>query len=170
MAYLPIEDYGIIGDMHTAALVGKNGSIDWFCYPFFDSPSIFGAILDDKKGGRFRIYPACDCLTQKQLYWPETNVLITRFLSAEGVAEVFDFMLPSKLAGAGMPWPPALPPGPFGAGGSPLGGGCQPAFNYARDEHQVGITPEGATFQSPGLAMGLATRIPLSHLRDRSGR
>jgi len=55
MAYLPIEEYGIIGNMRTVALVDMNGSIDWYCYPHFDSPSIFGAILDDKKGGRFHI-------------------------------------------------------------------------------------------------------------------
>ena len=58
MAYLPIEDYGVIGDLHTVALIGRNGSIDWFCYPRFDSPSIFGAILDDAKGGRYQIAPA----------------------------------------------------------------------------------------------------------------
>jgi GH15 family glucan-1,4-alpha-glucosidase len=55
MAYQPIENYGIIGNMRTVALVGMNGSIDWYCYPHFDSPSVFGAILDDKKGGRFQI-------------------------------------------------------------------------------------------------------------------
>lgn len=60
MAYQPIEDYGIIGDMHSAALVGKNGSIDWFCFPHFDSPSVFGAILDEKIGGHFRITPLGD--------------------------------------------------------------------------------------------------------------
>ena len=57
MSYQPIENYGIIGNMRTAALVGMNGSIDWYCYPHFDSPSIFGAILDDKKGGRFQVLP-----------------------------------------------------------------------------------------------------------------
>ena len=56
MSYQPIENYGIIGNMRTVALVGMNGSIDWYCYPYFDSPSIFGAILDDNKGGSFQIY------------------------------------------------------------------------------------------------------------------
>ena len=78
MAYQPIENYGIVGDLHTIALVGKDGSIDWFCYPHFDSPSVFGAILDDESGGRFRIAPTGEA-THKQFYWPETNVLITRF-------------------------------------------------------------------------------------------
>ena len=60
MAYQPIENYGIIGNMRTTALVGRNGSIDWFCFPHFDSPSVFAAILDDRKGGRFHIEPLQD--------------------------------------------------------------------------------------------------------------
>src|SRR5690349_513579 len=92
MAYLPIEDYGLIGNMHTAALVGRNGSIDWLCLPHFDSPSVFGAILDDVKGGSFRIAPTADQVTRKQVYWPDTNVLVTRFLMPEGVVEVVDYM------------------------------------------------------------------------------
>jgi GH15 family glucan-1,4-alpha-glucosidase len=161
MSYLPIESYGVIGDMHTAALVGKNGSIDWFCYPHFDSPSIFAAILDHEKGGYFRIFPTCDCLPEKQLYWPETNVLITRFLSHEGVAEVYDFMIPSALR----------PPGRYGqqlvrrvhavVGEVPMFVSCSPAFNYARDQHVTSVAPEGAYFHSDGLTMALQTRIPL---------
>src|SRR5205823_6823764 len=85
MSYVPIEDYGLIGNMHTAALVGRNGSIDWLCLPNFDSPSVFAAILDDRKGGYFRVAPVADCNTRKQLYWPETNILITRFLCDAGV-------------------------------------------------------------------------------------
>ena len=92
MGYQPIEDYGVIGNMRTVALVGKNGSIDWYCSPNFDSPSVFAAILDDKKGGRFKIAPTAEGVTEKQLYWPETNVLVTRFLSPDGVAEVLDYM------------------------------------------------------------------------------
>src|SRR5258708_36104607 len=78
MTYEPIESYGMIGDMHTVALVGTNGSIDWLCVPDFDSPTVFAAILDHGKGGRFKIAPVCDDVTCKQFYWPETNVLITR--------------------------------------------------------------------------------------------
>jgi GH15 family glucan-1,4-alpha-glucosidase len=92
MAYQPIENYGIVGNMRTVALVGKHGSIDWYCFPYFDSPSVFGAILDDAKGGRFQICPVADEVATKQLYWPETNVLITRFLSVDGVGEIEDFM------------------------------------------------------------------------------
>jgi Domain of unknown function (DUF5911) len=87
MSYQPIENYGIIGNMRTVALVGMSGSIDWYCYPQFDSPSIFGAILDDKKGGRFQISAGADGVRHKQVYWPSTNVLITRFLLGNGIAE-----------------------------------------------------------------------------------
>ena len=80
MAYQPIEDYGIIGDLHTVALVGMNGSVDWFCFPRFDSPSVFAAILDDKKGGHFKITALANGATHKQFYWPDSNVLVTRFL------------------------------------------------------------------------------------------
>jgi len=90
--YQPIEDYGMIGDLHTVALVGKDGSIDFMSFPKFDSPTIFCAILDDAKGGRFRIQPVLDDENRKQMYLPDTNVLITRFLGAEGVGEVSDFM------------------------------------------------------------------------------
>src|SRR5215475_16141520 len=80
--YLPIEDYGIVGDLYTVALVGKNGSIDWCCLPDFDSPSVFGALLDAGKGGHFRLAPAeQDGISAKQMYFPESNILITRFLS-----------------------------------------------------------------------------------------
>jgi len=92
MPYQPIENYGVIGDLRTVALVGMNGSIDFFCCPDFDSPSVFAALLDDRKGGRFSIAPLLDGARQKQLYLPETNVLLTRFLFDEGVAEVSDFM------------------------------------------------------------------------------
>ena len=90
--YQPIENYGIIGNMRTAALVGMNGSIDWLCLPHFDSPSIFAAILDDRKGGRFRIAPSGDDFRNKQFYWPDTNILITRFLHADGIGEIEDYM------------------------------------------------------------------------------
>src|SRR5689334_25004833 len=87
--YLPIEDYGVIGDLHTVALVGRNGSIDWCCLPHFDSPSLFGALLDRRKGGRWQIASAHPG-TRKQLYFPDTNVLITRFLSPQGLGEAID--------------------------------------------------------------------------------
>ena len=90
--YAPIEDYGIIGDLHTVALVGKDGSIDFLCLPSFDSPSVFAALLDAERGGRFQIAPQLGEAMRKQLYLPDTNVLLTRFLSSDGVAELSDFM------------------------------------------------------------------------------
>jgi GH15 family glucan-1,4-alpha-glucosidase len=92
MEYQPIENYGIIGDLNTVALVGLNASIDFMCFPDFDSPSIFAALLDAEKGGYFKIAPAFNDMKTKQLYLPDTNVLLTRFLSEEGVGEITDFM------------------------------------------------------------------------------
>jgi GH15 family glucan-1,4-alpha-glucosidase len=93
MEFQPIENHGVIGDLHTAALVGMDGSIDFMCFPRFDSPSIFAALLDPEKGGRFQIEPVqADGFRHKQFYLPDTNMLLTRFLSDDGVAEISDFM------------------------------------------------------------------------------
>jgi len=87
-----ISDYGVIGDLHTAALIGPHGGIDWCCAPAFDSPSIFGALLDETKGGTWRIAPTAAATTE-QRYLPGTNILVTTFRpSAGGVLEVTDFM------------------------------------------------------------------------------
>jgi len=91
MTYRPISDYGVIGDMHSAALVSRDGSIDWLCFPRFDSPSVFAAILDDKRGGSFAIRPAGEH-RYSQAYLPDTNVLLTSFQTDEGRATVTDFM------------------------------------------------------------------------------
>jgi GH15 family glucan-1,4-alpha-glucosidase len=162
MAYQPIENYGIIGDMHTVALVGMNGSIDWFCFPHFDSPSVFAAILDDKNGGHFSIAPTSTRVTHKQFYWPETNVLVTRFLSGDGVGEVTDYMTMSGHSGSNGHHPHQL----FRRVSAIRGEmafrmECQPAFNYGRDEHTMSITSQGVCYHSPGLSLGLATRVPL---------
>src|SRR5262249_6495992 len=90
--YLPIAEHGLIGDLHTVALVGTDGTIDWWCCPRFDSPSVFAAILAADRGGWFRIAPEGGGWTSKQLYLPDTNVLITRFLTPNGVGELQDFM------------------------------------------------------------------------------
>src|SRR6185503_11538382 len=90
--YLPISEHGLIGDMQSAALVGTDGTIDWYCPGRFDAPSIFASILDQRRGGHWSLQPRGDDWTSKQLYFPDTNVLITRFLSPAGVAEVNDFM------------------------------------------------------------------------------
>jgi GH15 family glucan-1,4-alpha-glucosidase len=90
--YLPIEEYGVVGDLHTVALIGTNGSVDFMSYPHFGSDTIFAALLDAERGGRFQIKPYLDAGTVKQMYLPDTNVLITRTLDSSGVAEVADFM------------------------------------------------------------------------------
>ena len=91
-SYLPIAEHGLIGDLHSVALVGTDGTIDWYCCPRFDSPSVFASILDARRGGCYRLAPADEGWTSKQLYFPDTNVLITRFLTPDGVGEVEDFM------------------------------------------------------------------------------
>lgn len=163
VAYQPIENYGIVGNMHTVALVGMNGSIDWFCHPDFDSPSVFAAILDDEKGGRFKIAPAAEGVTNRQMYWPETNVLVTRFLSPDGVAEVIDFM-PVGVE-EGDPGHHRLFRQVNGVRGS-MGFRmeCFPAFNYARDAHQTRITAGGAIFVSRGRSLQLSTTVPLQQV------
>lgn len=161
MPYLPIGDYGVIGDLHTVALVSMDGSIDFLCYPHFESPSVFAALLDDEKGGRFRISPMCDGLTRKQqMYWPETNVLVTRFLSPEGVGEITDFM-PVGEQDAGGGYHQIIRRVRVVRGSLPFEVTCSPAFNYARDPHETEITGAGATFRSPDMGVALGTRVPL---------
>jgi GH15 family glucan-1,4-alpha-glucosidase len=161
MAYQPIENYGIIGDMRTVALVGMNGSIDWFCFPHFDSPSVFAAILDENKGGYFKIEPSGEGITHKQFYWPETNVLITRFLSADGVGEIMDYMTAPD-PGRGNDHQHQLFRRVTGVRGTmAFRMECRPAFNYARDEHKTEVSLEGASFYSSGLSLGLSSNFLL---------
>jgi GH15 family glucan-1,4-alpha-glucosidase len=162
MSYQPIENYGIIGNMRTVALVGMNGSIDWYCYPQFDSPSIFGAILDDKKGGRFQIFAGADGVRHKQFYWPSTNVLVTRFLLGDGIAELEDFM------------PVGLPSDSPGhhhicrrircvRGAVRISVSCRPAFDYGRQIHDTQIQANGAIFKAGSVSLALLTNVPLSN-------
>ncbi len=92
MNYQPIESYGLIGDLTTAALVGQNGSIDFMCFPRFDSPTIFAALLDRERGGYFQLAPSDGKFQFHQRYLPETNILLTRFLGEDVIAQVSDFM------------------------------------------------------------------------------
>jgi len=156
--YRNIQDYGAIGDLHTAALVGVDGSIDWYCYPNFDSPSVFAAILDVQKGGYFQICTASegDC---RQIYFPDTNVLITRFLCEEGVGEITDLMPIT-------PYRTEILRGIVRRVSSVKGTisfvlRCMPAFNYARATHEVLIKDFGAEFRNSNLALELVTTIPV---------
>jgi GH15 family glucan-1,4-alpha-glucosidase len=90
--YPLIADHGLIGDLQTAALVATGGTLDWFCSPRFDSPSIFASLLDHVRGGHFSTRPLDEAFATKQLYLPDTAILITRFLTEEGVGELLDFM------------------------------------------------------------------------------
>ncbi len=161
MSYEPIENYGMIGDMHSVALIGVDGSIDWLCIPSFDSPSVFAAILDDKKGGRFRVSPIGDDVTCKQFYWPETNVLATRFLAPDGAAELTDFMPAGRAVSGGDHHHQLIRRITAVRGTLTFRLDCQPAFNYARDAHTTTTSTEGAIFTSPSLSLGLATHVPL---------
>src|ERR1051326_5848560 len=166
MAYQPIENYGLIGNLRTVALVGMNGSIDWFCYPHTDSPSVFGAILDDAKGGRFQISAVADNVIRKQSYLPSTNILVTRFLLADGIAELEDFM-PVGLP-ADSPWYHHLYRRVRCVKGTvKMSVICRPAFDYGRAEHETRVNSDGATFQSSTVSLALSTRVALR--KDRHG-
>src|SRR5215207_5237448 len=164
--YQPIENYGIIGDLHTTALVGMDGSIDWLCLPHHDSPSVFAAILDDAKGGRFRISPNMEGATCKQLYWPDTNVLVTRFFTPDGVGEITDYM-PIGASGSGQERHQIIRRLEVVRGTMTFRMECSPAFDYARKEHETRIVPGGGAFHSSDLSLGLASFFPLQQRDNR---
>ena len=159
--YLPIEDYGIIGDLHTVALVGKNGSIDWYCVPAFDAPSVFGALLDSEKGGYFQIEPReTPVESYKQHYLPDTNILVTRFLTESGVGEVTDFM-PIQQATSPTDRHGIVRAVHVVNGSLSFEMTCRPAFNYARDSQTVEPVERGMVFRSPNLMLGLFSTVPV---------
>jgi GH15 family glucan-1,4-alpha-glucosidase len=168
--YQPIEDYAVIGDLHTVALVGKNGSIDWCCIPRFDSPSVFGALLDAEKGGEFRISPLVDGnvkMGRKQLYLPETNILITRFLTADGVGEITDFM-PVKVSRLVDHQHNIVRSVAVVRGSLSFEMVCRPAFNFARDPHKTHISDHGVAFESQALCLCLSSSVAM-HEDERGG-
>ncbi|MEV7357620.1 glycoside hydrolase family 15 protein [Kitasatospora sp. NPDC091276] len=157
--YLPISEHGLIGDLRTTALVGTNGTIDWYCCPRFDAPSVFGAILDADRGGSFEL--AADVPTRtRQFYFPDTNVLITRFFAADGVAEIQDFM-------------PVADESPEAArhrlirrlvcvrGILPFRARIAPRFGYGAEAHTVSLEGHVAVFRSPSLTLALTATAPL---------
>jgi len=163
MTYPPIEHHGVIGDLHTVALVALDGTIDWLCLPHFDSPSVFGALLDSSRGGMFRITAASPEVRRRQMYLPDSNVLVTRFLTPEGVGEVVDFM------------PIRLDPGPKRAeehrivrivrgvrGEIPVHLECRPAFDYGRVRVRPSSAAFGCRFVGDGVALNLMTTLPLA--------
>jgi GH15 family glucan-1,4-alpha-glucosidase len=146
------------------ALVGHDGSIDWCCLPCFDSPSVFASILDEHKGGYFKI-AATQQGTLKQMYLPETNVLVTRFLSHEGVGEVIDFM-PVRHQKEGKDearWHQIVRVAQAVRGRVHFRLECHPAYDFARQEHNLTVTDRGAVFELPGVRFGLISPCLLNH-------
>ena len=157
--YPLIADHGLIGDLQTAALVTTDGSIDWFCFPRFDSPSVFGALLDHRRGGRFQIRPTTDTFDTKQMYLPDTAILITRFLTEDGVGEVVDFMPISGYVATDRHRLARLVR--CVRGRMTFDVHIDPRFDYSRQPHRVQLTEHGAVFSSEQTSMTLhAVREP----------
>lgn len=162
MSYQPIENYGVVGNLHTVALVGMDGSVDFMCFPHFSSPSIFAAMLDAKKGGRFQVAPVLGDPRHKQIYLPDSNILLTRFLSHEGVAEISDFM-PIDEDGK-VPAHCLIRRAKTVRGEVHFRMRCEPRFDYGRAGHKVEIRKGEALFASEGkdgLVLRLSTTVPL---------
>ena len=156
--YQPIANYGVIGDLRTIALVAIDGSIDFMCFPNFDSPSIFAALLDCRKGGSFKLAPILDGTHYKQLYLPESNILLSRFLSSDGVAEISDFMP------VGESCTRLVRRAKASRGEMRFRMICDPRFDYGRVGHQLEKKTRQAIFISRGkqeIALRLRSEVPL---------
>ena len=159
MSYRPIGDYGVIGDMHSAAVVGLDGSIDWLCFPRFDSPSVFAAILDDAKGGRFRLSPAGPSRSE-QRYLPDTNILCTTFTTDGGRVEVQDLMPIRKDARLSDYEVLRVVRGLSGS----VEMAClfQPRLDYARGRTELRAAPGGVVAMRDEARLALASPVDLS--------
>ena len=146
-----IADHGIIGDLQTSALVTTDGSIDWFCCPRFDSPSIFGALLDDERGGHFRVRPAGTDYTSKQMYFPDTAVLVTRFYTDSGMGQVSDFMPPAGATATDRHRIVRLIQCVRGEMTFDID--IAPRFDYGRHPHRTEVTGTGVVFTANGTAL-----------------
>jgi GH15 family glucan-1,4-alpha-glucosidase len=160
--YPDIGDHGLIGDLQTAALVSTDGTIDWMCCPRFDSPSVFASLLDHDRGGHFRIGPDRDDYVSRQLYFPDTAILITRFLSPDGVGEVVDFM--PVVEGKATDRHRLVRLVRVVRGTMRFRMEIQPRFDYGRKPHRLELhDPDGALFVSDDLTLTL-------HRADVPGR
>jgi GH15 family glucan-1,4-alpha-glucosidase len=153
-AYPAIADHGLIGDLQTSALVTQDGAIDWFCWPRFDSPSLFAGLLDRQRGGYFQIRPDSPGFVTKQLYLPGTAVLITRFLTADGVGELLDFM--PVLGEDATAHHTIVRAVRVVRGQMRFVIECEPRFDYGRRAHQVEITDDGVAFRTEDEAVSLS--------------
>jgi GH15 family glucan-1,4-alpha-glucosidase len=153
MTETAIADHALIGDLQTAALVTTDGSVDWLCLPRFDSPSVFGALLDDERGGHFRIRPAGVEYTTKQAYFPDTAVVVTRFFTQDGVGEVVDFMPPSGDAATDRHRLVRMVHCVRGRVSFDVE--VAPRFDYGRHAHRTTLTETGAEFAANGSKLTL---------------
>jgi GH15 family glucan-1,4-alpha-glucosidase len=159
--YLPIEEHGIVGDLRTVALIGTDGTVDWYCPARFDAPSLFGALLDKSKGGYFSLTSRTGYARPKQLYLPDTNILMTRFQGKEAVGEVVDFMVPETRA-TGRARDLLVRRCMAVRGRATFELACHPAFDYGRVGHDVQIIGGvGAVFTSPMGRAVLRTNVNL---------
>src|SRR5690348_12616795 len=152
--YPPIADHGLIGDLQTAALVSTDGSIDFYCCPRFDSPSIFAELLDHDRGGRFRIAAAERDYVTRQLYFPDSAILITRFMTASGVGEVIDFM-PIDRPKVATTHHQLVRRVRVVRGSMRFSLECAPRFDYGRRQHELVMAERGAAFSTPDLTLTL---------------
>ena len=150
--YPLIADHGLIGDLQTAALVATDGSIDWFCAPRFDSPSIFGALLDHDRGGHFRVRPTIDVFTTKQLYFPDTAILVTRFMTEAGVGEVVDFM-PATSSKVATDQHRIVRLVRCVRGQMTFALDIAPRFDYGREPHETHLSEDGIVFRGSRTSM-----------------
>ncbi|MFE7215837.1 glycoside hydrolase family 15 protein [Streptomyces sp. NPDC001698] len=160
--YVPIADHGLIGDLRSVALVGTDGTIDWYCCPAFDAPSVFAAILDAERGGSFEL-AAAEAVRTKQFYFPDTNVLITRFFTEDGVGEVQDFMPVSgdRQGSAETERHRLIRRVLCVRGTLPFRARVAPRFNYGADPHTVRLEGCTALFESETLSLALTSTVPL---------
>ncbi len=157
--YLPIAEHGLIGDLRSVALVGTDGTIDWYCCPAFDAPSVFAAILDAERGGCFELAAAVPAKT-KQFYFPDTNVLITRFFTEDGVGEVQDFM-PVDGSSVDSERHRLIRRVVCVRGSIPFRTRVAPRFDYGTRPHTVRMVDDVAVFESEKLSLGLTATMPL---------
>jgi len=158
--YPLISEHGLIGDLQTSALVSTDGTIDWFCVPRFDSPSVFASLLDADRGGRFRIAPDHVNYVTKQLYFPDTAILITRFMTPDGVGEVVDFM-PVDDPELATDNHVVIRLVRVVRGQMAFVADCEPRFDYGRASHDVTTMDNGVLFRSSVLDLALGSTVPL---------
>jgi GH15 family glucan-1,4-alpha-glucosidase len=157
--YRLIEEHAVIGDLNTIALVAVDGTISFFCVPAFDSPSVFAALLDADRGGRFELAADLEGPKHRQLYLPDTNVLLTRFLHDDGIAEVSDFM---PVADAGVAHN-IVRRAKAVHGDVPFVMRCAPRFDYGRSTHTLERTSDGVVFSpTSGPALRLRASVPVT--------